>query len=43
MAFEYPDNLQYTDTHEYLKIDGDIVTIGITEFAIDQLGRCRVS
>ncbi|MEM9152808.1 MAG: glycine cleavage system protein GcvH [Cyanobacteria bacterium P01_F01_bin.3] len=38
MAFEYPDNLQYTDTHEYLKIDGDIVTIGITEFAIDQLG-----
>ena len=38
MAFEYPDNLQYTDTHEYLKIDGDIVTIGITAFAIDQLG-----
>ncbi len=38
MAFEYPDNLQYTDTHEYLRIDGDIVTIGITEFAIDQLG-----
>ncbi len=38
MAFEYPDNLQYTDTHEYLKIDGDIVTLGITEFAIDQLG-----
>ncbi len=38
MAFEYPDDLQYTDTHEYLKIDGDIITIGITEFAIDQLG-----
>lgn len=38
MAFEYPDNLQYTDTHEYLKIDGDMITIGITEFAIDQLG-----
>ncbi|MBT9311743.1 glycine cleavage system protein GcvH [Leptothoe kymatousa] len=38
MAFEYPDGLQYTDTHEYLKIDGDIITIGITEFAIDQLG-----
>ncbi|MEO0868035.1 MAG: glycine cleavage system protein GcvH [Cyanobacteria bacterium J06642_11] len=38
MAFEYPDNLQYTDTHEYLKVDGDIITIGITEFAIDQLG-----
>lgn len=38
MAFEYPDNLQYTDTHEYLKIDGDVITVGITEFAIDQLG-----
>ena len=38
MACEYPDDLQYTDTHEYLKIDGDIITIGITEFAIDQLG-----
>ena len=38
MALEYTDNLQYTDTHEYLKIDGDIITIGITEFAIDQLG-----
>ena len=38
MAFEYPDDLQYTDTHEYLRIDGDIITIGITEFAIDQLG-----
>jgi glycine cleavage system H protein len=38
MAFEYPDDLRYADTHEYARLDGDIVTIGITEFAVDQLG-----
>jgi glycine cleavage system H protein len=38
MAFEYPDDLRYQDTHEYVRIDGEIATIGITEFAIDQLG-----
>ena len=38
MAFEYPDDLKYSDTHEYARLDGDIVTIGITAFAVDQLG-----
>ncbi len=38
MAFEYPDDLKYADTHEYARLDGDIVTVGITEFAVDQLG-----
>lgn len=38
MAFEYPSNLKYLDTHEYAGLDGDIATIGITAFAIDQLG-----
>jgi glycine cleavage system H protein len=38
MAFEYPDDLKYTDTHEYARLDGEIATIGITAFAIDQLG-----
>jgi glycine cleavage system H protein len=38
MAFDYPADLKYTDTHEYARIEGDIVTIGITAFAIDQLG-----
>ena len=40
MAFEYPEDLQYTDTHEYVRVDDedDIVTVGITAFAIDQLG-----
>jgi glycine cleavage system H protein len=38
MAFDYPDDLKYSDSHEYARLDGEIVTIGITEFAIDQLG-----
>lgn len=38
MAFEYPDDLKYADTHEYARLEGDRVTIGITAFAVDQLG-----
>jgi glycine cleavage system H protein len=40
MAFEYPDHLRYTDTHEYINLneDEDVATVGITAFAIDQLG-----
>lgn len=38
MAFEYPDDLKYSDTHEYARLEGDIVTVGITAFAVDQLG-----
>jgi glycine cleavage system H protein len=36
--FEYPDDLKYTDSHEYIRLEGNIATIGITAFAIDQLG-----
>lgn len=38
MAFDYPDDLKYLDSHEYARLDGDIATIGITAFAVDQLG-----
>ena len=38
MSFEYPDVLKYLDSHEYARIDGDVATIGITAFAVDQLG-----
>lgn len=38
MTFEYPDDLKYLDTHEYVRLDGDIATVGITAFAVDQLG-----
>ncbi len=38
MELEYPDGLKYLDTHEYVRLDGEIATIGISAFAIDQLG-----
>lgn len=38
MAFEYPEDLKYLDTHEYVRLEGENATIGITAFAIDQLG-----
>lgn len=36
--FAYPDDLKYTDSHEYIRLEGDVATVGITAFAIDQLG-----
>jgi len=34
----FPEELKYTKDHEWVKIEGDIVTIGITEFAQGELG-----
>jgi len=33
-----PEGLSYTKDHEWIKIDGDIATIGITDFAQGELG-----
>ena len=33
-----PDHLKYTKEHEWVLIDGDIATIGITRYAADALG-----
>jgi glycine cleavage system H protein len=33
-----PENLKYTKDHEWIAIDGDIATIGITDFAQGELG-----
>jgi glycine cleavage system H protein len=33
-----PDDRKYSKEHEWLKIDGDTATIGITAYAQDQLG-----
>ncbi len=33
-----PSNLKYTKDHEWTRIDGDTATIGITDFAQEQLG-----
>jgi glycine cleavage system H protein len=33
-----PEDLHYTQSHEWVRIDGDIGTLGITEYAQKQLG-----
>ena len=33
-----PSNLKYTKDHEWILIDGDIATVGITDFAQGELG-----
>ena len=35
---ETPKDLKYSKEHEWARLDGDIVTVGITDFAQDQLG-----
>jgi glycine cleavage system H protein len=32
-----PENLRYAPSHEWAKLDGDIATIGVTKFAVEQL------
>jgi len=34
----FPDNLHYTKDHEWIRVEGDTGTIGITDFAQEQLG-----
>jgi len=33
-----PEELKYTKDHEWVKIEGDVATVGITEFAAGELG-----
>ena len=33
-----PENLKYTKDHEWIKVDGEIATIGITDYAQNALG-----
>ncbi|WP_194774373.1 glycine cleavage system protein GcvH [Pararhodonellum marinum] len=35
---DFPNELKYTQDHEWVKIEGNIATIGITEFAQKELG-----
>lgn len=34
----FPEDLKYTDSHEWVKVDGDVVIIGITDYAAGELG-----
>ncbi|HPX79120.1 MAG TPA: glycine cleavage system protein GcvH [Bacteroidales bacterium] len=33
-----PENLRYSKEHEWIKLEGDIAIVGITDYAQDQLG-----
>ncbi|MBS1781469.1 MAG: glycine cleavage system protein GcvH [Bacteroidetes bacterium] len=35
---QFPDNLRYTADHEWISVEGNTATIGITEFAQRELG-----
>ena len=38
MANNIPENLRYSKDHEWVKVDGDVATIGITDYAQRELG-----
>lgn len=38
VKIEIKDNLKYTKEHEWVKIEGDVATVGITDYAQKQLG-----
>lgn len=35
---QYPENLHYSEEHEWVRVDGTRATVGITDFAQDALG-----
>lgn len=35
---QYPNDLKYTKEHEWARKDGDVIRIGITAYAVEQLG-----
>jgi len=38
MDQNFPEELKYSETHEYVAMDGKIATIGVTDYAVEQLG-----
>ena len=38
MSGENPSDLKYTREHEWVRVDGSTATVGITRFAVEQLG-----
>lgn len=38
MALSIPEDCRYADSHEYVRSEGDTVRVGISAFAVDQLG-----
>lgn len=38
LTMNFPPNLRYTKDHEWIKLDGNVATIGITDYAQRELG-----
>lgn len=34
----FPENIKYTSEHEWIRLEGDVAYVGITDYAQDQLG-----
>ena len=34
----FPTNIKYTSEHEWIRVEGDVAYVGITDYAQDQLG-----
>ena len=34
----FPSDVKYTDDHEWAKVEGDLISVGISDYAQDQLG-----
>jgi glycine cleavage system H protein len=38
MTFDVPDDRRYLDSHEWARLDDGVVTVGVSDFAQDELG-----
>src|SRR3954454_13159934 len=38
MSDNYPNDLLYTEDHEWARVEDKLVTVGVTQFAVEQLG-----
>jgi glycine cleavage system H protein len=38
MSDTVPNDLHYTEEHEWVRLEGKLATVGITQFAVEQLG-----
>ena len=37
MHFKFPEDVKYAPSHEWIKVEGEVATIGITDYAQHQL------
>ena len=38
MAFDFPDQFRFADSHEYVRQEEGLVRVGLSAYAVDQLG-----